>query len=91
MPYKNHDDHQRRLNRIKIKAIAYLGGKCVSCNIGDLHPASYDFHHRDPAQKDVSWNKLQKRSWDKIVSELKKCDLICSNCHRVVHIRKTLW
>jgi hypothetical protein len=71
----------------KIDAIEYKGGKCEDC------PASYpnepyvifDFHHLDPEQKDVDWGKLRLKSWDKIKSELDKCALLCSNCHRKRH------
>jgi Fe-S-cluster-containing hydrogenase component 2 len=71
----------------KIDAIQYKGGKCIDCKLS--YPKSpyviFDFHHRDPTQKDVDWTKLKLRSWDKITKELDKCDLLCSNCHRIRH------
>jgi hypothetical protein len=73
--------------KTKIKAIEYKGGKCLDCS--NSYPKSpyviFDFHHRDPSQKDVEWTHLRKRSWDKIIKELDKCDLLCSNCHRIRH------
>lgn len=48
------------------------------------YPAMH-FHHRDGEMKDVSWTKLRLRSWDKIVLELDKCDLVCANCHAIIH------
>lgn len=69
----------------KLKAIQYLGGVCKDCN-GVFPREVYDFHHRDPEEKDVSWQKLRLRSWDKITKELDKCDLLCANCHRIRHI-----
>lgn len=71
----------------KIKAINYKGGSCVDCDIS--YPSAphviFDFHHLNPNEKDADWNKLRLRSWDKIVKELNKCVLLCSNCHRIRH------
>jgi len=71
----------------KIDAIKYKGGSCVDCNV--TYPTApyviFDFHHLDPTIKDVDWGKLRLRSWDKIVKELDKCVLLCSNCHRIRH------
>lgn len=94
MPYINKQDlyeaQKRRWNRQKAKAVQYLGGVCQDCN-QTFHPAAYDFHHRDPNDKEVAWNKLRLRSWDKITLELDKCDLLCCICHRLRHIRDELW
>jgi hypothetical protein len=80
----------RRWNSQKVKAIAYLGGKCKRCGSVD-HPACFDFHHRDPSIKEVDWSKLRIRSWDKIKIELDKCDLLCCRCHRMDKIDPNLW
>jgi len=60
------------------------GGKCVKCH-GIFHHAAYDFHHRDPSQKHFHLTALYDKKWDRLVAEAAKCDLICSNCHRVMH------
>jgi len=64
-------------------AVELLGGKCSICGLVD-NPAVYDFHHRDPKEKDVGIS--QAKSWAAIEKELEKCDLVCSNCHRKLHI-----
>lgn len=71
----------------KIQAIEYKGNSCVDCKISypNAPYVIFDFHHLDPEQKDTDWTKLRLRSWDKIVIELDKCDLLCSNCHRIRH------
>jgi hypothetical protein len=75
--------------KTKIKAIEYKGSKCQDCSIS--YPQTdycvFDFHHRNPSEKDVDWKELRKRSWNKIIFELDKCDLLCSNCHRLKHKR----
>lgn len=77
---------QRWIN-IKIKAIQYMGSKCNDCS--NSYPEQpyviFDFHHLDPDEKEVGWDKLRLRSWKKIVDELDKCVLLCSNCHRIRH------
>lgn len=41
-------------NRVKLKLIDYKGGKCVRCDYNKPIPAAYDFHHRNPEEKDFS-------------------------------------
>jgi hypothetical protein len=71
----------------KIDAIVYKGSKCIDCNL--QYPNEpyviFDFHHLDPQQKDFDWSKLRLMSNQKIIIELDKCDLLCSNCHRKRH------
>ena len=74
-------EHGRRNKR---KAIEYKGGKCNKCGYNKCINA-LDFHHRDPTIKDKNWDRIRARNWDKIVKEIDKCDLLCSNCHRELH------
>lgn len=43
-----------------------------------------DFDHLDPSTKTASISKLSK--WrgnkEKLLEEIAKCELVCSNCHR---------
>lgn len=82
---KNQYDMERWTKR-KEEAILYKGGCCQNCGYSKYYGA-LEFHHTDPSQKDVDWNKLRLRSWDKITYELDKCVLLCSNCHREEHHR----
>lgn len=68
----------------KVKAVAYKGGKCKICGYNKNH-AALGFHHRDSSTKDFEWTKLRLRSWKRIIEELDKCDLVCSNCHAEIH------
>lgn len=73
-----------RWRQKKLDAIAYKGGACAKCK-GHFHYSVFDFHHLDPRDKDVNWTKLRLRSEAKIKAELDKCELLCSNCHRLTH------
>ena len=75
--------HQRQ-RVLKLRAVEYLGGKCTKCNYVGV-PAVFDFHHLDPAEKDLSWGNKRTSNWDNLKKELDKCVLLCSNCHRELH------
>ena len=83
------EDIQKRQIKNKLKAINYLGGKCQKC--GYSCPQALTFHHRDIKSKELMWNKLKRLSWSKILKEITKCDLLCSNCHILVHSNLQLW
>ena len=55
---------------------------CLDCG-GVFHPDAMEFDHRDPGQKEASIRDLKRYSVDRLVEELKKCDLVCACCHRV--------
>lgn len=73
--------------QIKHRAIMALGNECCVCH--NKYPdIVYDCHHLDPTQKDLTISSVQTngaRSWLKVRDELKKCCLVCANCHRLIH------
>ena len=73
-----------RWHEVKLKAIEYKGGKCQDCD-QKFDYYLYDFHHINPSEKEMMWNKLRLRSWKKITKELDKCVLLCCMCHRTRH------
>lgn len=68
----------------KVKAIKLLGGKCVICGYNTCI-AALEFHHKNPKLKDKSFKEISNRTWSKTLKELKKCILLCANCHRELH------
>jgi 5-methylcytosine-specific restriction endonuclease McrA len=72
-----------RRYEFKKKAVEHLGGKCTRCGYSS-HLAALEFHHIAD-DKDFTIGKRLNSSWEKIVKELDKCILLCSNCHRIEH------
>jgi hypothetical protein len=62
-----------------------MGKSCVRCGIDDYR--LLDFHHRDPALKVDRLSVADSAHWSrkKIMEEIVKCDLLCANCHRLMH------
>lgn len=66
-------------------SVNYLGGKCSKCGYSKCL-AALDFHHLISDSKEYNISQLMKSSsFDKIKTELDKCALLCSNCHREEH------
>ena len=67
------------VNRIKTER------GCVICGYKQ-HPEALDFHHPDNDKLynigDMVYTKRYKLT--EILQEIEKCEVLCSNCHRVV-------
>lgn len=60
--------------------------KSCKCSCGQSHPATLDFHHRDKKSKDKSIADLvQHCGLARLKKEIAKCDVLCANCHRILH------
>jgi len=70
----------RVLNRIKLQ------DGCAVCGYNEYHGA-LEFHHINPKTKSfqLSGIRLAQHGWCKIIREMDKCVLLCSNCHKEVH------
>lgn len=70
----------------KMKAIEYLGGKCILCGYSRC-PEALHFHHKKKGKKNFSISGAYMKPWSEIQRELDKCILVCANCHAEVHHR----
>jgi hypothetical protein len=60
--------------------------KTLSCErCGFSHPAAIDFHHKDPTKKEFGISSRRQRDREYVLAEIKKCEVLCSNCHRIEH------
>ena len=80
----------KRRKKIRTMAIQYLGGKCLHCGYAKYKEV-LEFHHRNPSEKKFSIAlKGHCRSWERVKAEIEKCDLLCANCHRELHVEQKL-
>lgn len=71
--------------RYKAKAVSFLGGKCSRCGY-DRCLGALTFHHVNRNEKSFGISQSGfTRAWKVIEKELKKCILLCANCHAEEH------
>ena len=75
--------------RLKRTLVVDGGGRCSLCGY-DRCPAALQFHHLDPAQKEFALSHQgATRSLARAREELRKCVLLCANCHAEVEAGHT--
>ena len=81
--------HTKSRRRDKINERKNL--PCPDCG-RTYHPCQMDFDHKDPSQKLGGINELLKNgTWEEVVAEMDKCEVVCSNCHRLRTWTKGQW
>ncbi len=80
-----HSQTLRALRR-KLLLIELFGNACQSCGY-NANLAALHFHHIDSTLKNfkLGMRILSNRSWESILEESKKCELLCANCHAEKH------
>jgi hypothetical protein len=70
----------------KRRIIVAMGGSCCCCGYNKCDKA-LALHHLDPSQKDIAFGAIRAnpKNWNSIVEELRKCVLVCHNCHSEIH------
>lgn len=76
-----------RRYRTKQAAVSYKGGKCGRCGWKE-NIAGLQFHHPNN-DKEFEIGTAANKSWESIIQELDKCELLCANCHAVEHAENT--
>jgi cytochrome c553 len=60
---------------------------CTQC--GEGHPAALDFHHIKRSRNNIKVHVLVKDGrFKKAYEEIKKCLVLCANCHRKLHYKE---
>lgn len=72
--------------RTKARIVEAMGKSCSICNYNKCFDA-LALHHLNPEEKELSLGGIRSspKSWEKIVKELRKCILVCHNCHSEIH------
>jgi len=86
---RNRQSYKNQKNKAikrKIMLVNLLGGKCNMCSY-DYNLAVLEFNHLNPINKThtLDSRKLANSSLEFCLEEVKKCNLLCSNCHREHH------
>jgi hypothetical protein len=58
--------------------------ECSNCGY-NKNFAALEFHHLDSSTKDIQISKTRTASKEVTINELKKCIILCANCHRELH------
>jgi len=92
--YENNKERRLKLNAIRVKGYKdwYKNYKkdlkCERCGF-NKHPAALDFHHKNNNKEyNVSQMVVQGYSPKSILKEIKKCEVLCRNCHAIEHLDK---
>ena len=78
-------DQARAFKRDKRQWIFSLKNRpCIDCG-GVFHPECMDFDHMDHDEKELCISAMYRRNFsrEKILAEVDKCEVVCSNCHRM--------
>lgn len=79
-PYK-----RRKLCKSRERILTYILDKkkapCLDCNHCFPREAM-DFDHLDPSTKVERLGVLRNSTFEVVVAEIAKCELVCANCHR---------
>jgi len=84
--------HSRRNDKIKSHLLSLIGkNKCSKCGYHSKNISSLEFHHRKSGSKEFGLSKSYCENRlriviERILLELKKCIVICRNCHNLEHI-----
>jgi len=84
---KSSEAVKRWRKNTKGKIIQGMGNECQICGYAEC-PDALELHHLDSNLKELSFGAVtaNPQAWEsKIVPELKKCILLCANCHREYH------
>ncbi len=89
MNKKNENERRHRAKKRKIinryKAIR----GCLHCGIRDSRCLQFD--HRNPAEKSFNISSSACKTLKALSIEIKKCDVLCANCHAIKTFENKDW
>jgi hypothetical protein len=77
---KDYLKRRRQQRREQFKQL--LGGRCINCG----RTSNLQFDHKDPSKKEFRISIMIDSPEQRLLDELKKCQLLCADCHK----KKTL-
>lgn len=75
----------KRDREIRYEIAGSFKERCLKCGMDDVRVL--EFHHRVPAEKSFSISEAIRSRYPikDIIFEIKKCDVLCRNCHAILH------
>lgn len=82
-----HSNYMKQKYQQKKTIIQELKSECSCAKCGDKRGYVLDYHHLNPAEKENTIARLTSNTskLDKTFEEIKKCIVLCANCHREFH------
>lgn len=81
-------NRQRQDFKIRLQNIKQSRG-CADCS--ENNPIVLDFDHIRDKKYNISRMVHDGFSWKAILKEIEKCEVVCSNCHRLrTHYRRVV-
>lgn len=62
---------------------------CMICHNTDIHPLALDFHHVGVKTYRIA-HLMSQCKMNKLLDEITKCIVVCSNCHRVISFERDI-
>ena len=97
--YENNKDHHRenvydRRKKLRHEAKEYVLNylsthPCEMC--GETDPVVLEFHHIGGKEDEVSRLVHQSDSLIRVIEEISRCQVLCSNCHKRVTAKERGW
>ena|SRR3989344_4855880 len=83
--YCYRETKQTRIRRTYQWVINYKTQRgCSKCGVTD--PRVLDFHHRDENNKEFTVGYVRRSvGFERLKREIEKCEVLCANCHRILH------
>jgi len=83
---QSYQAQQARGLKRKMFLVKKLGGCCSVCGY-NKNLSALTFHHTEPEKKSfqLDMRSLSNRKQSRIDNEIKKCILVCHNCHSELH------
>jgi 5-methylcytosine-specific restriction endonuclease McrA len=69
--------NKQRYRDFRDELLNLLGGKCCQCG----STAGLHFDHKDPLAKCFAIGELLSHARQRVLDEVKKCQLLCESCH----------
>lgn len=85
------DSKSKRNRENKLVLLKYIGkNECEKCSWSGYNCA-LEFHHTYPNEKELKLSQINKNMHtlndleQNVIDEINKCQLLCSNCHKMEH------